>query len=319
MAGVQIHLNSKGGSLIGGILLGEAIREMQFNTVVSTSHTKEIWDDGIHLADNEFNPISECSSACVFAFVGGRIRYASNNTPSYEVGFRKIGRLGVHQFYDPEAILDPSRLSRSAFDQIEDQLVVSMLLNHFDKMGISATVLQLASRTLPDDMHYLAEAELVELGLDNYSTHKLQLRGYKNGVVVIELEFSRNTADFRVEIYCARNQMRMLVNAEWPRDYDVVGHKNWNYFAELSLMQGLDAVPIQLKKVQEKFIDNANGRLSGVLDFVFEGAPLSKLVKLKQFSFSDFSSRYADNAAKEISFSLPSDFDGLYLLPKTCL
>ena len=106
--GSNIHFNSPGGDLLGGILLGHAIRKQKANTTISAAHVKEIYDSGERLVS--FDPVAEaeCSSACVFAFSGGVVRFASKTTPQNLIGFQKIGRLGVHQFYDPEALAYPS-------------------------------------------------------------------------------------------------------------------------------------------------------------------------------------------------------------------
>lgn len=89
---IDIHLDSEGGSLIGGILLGQAIREQQANTVVSGAHVKRIYDSGTRLVDFEHPVSAKCLSACVFAFAGGVSRFASKTTPGAAIGFQDVGR-----------------------------------------------------------------------------------------------------------------------------------------------------------------------------------------------------------------------------------
>jgi hypothetical protein len=319
MPGIRIHLNSPGGDLIGGVLLGQTIREIQLNTAVSTSVTQEVWRDNLHVALPEKDPHSECSSACVFAFIGGVNRYASKNTPPDEVGFRDLGQLGVHQFYDAEALDDPEVLSRSAKDAIFDQLLISRLLRHLNQMGVSAELLQLASQTPPTDMHFLTEDELTRTRSDSWSVRDLFIRGYRNGVAIVELQYVRKKADYRLEIYCDKGQMKMLANVNWRGSYDIQGHQNWKFFENLTVPSSSEGNAIVVKKLSEDFSQNSDGSTQGKFRFVFQEMGIRDLVKLKRFSFSDWSSRHANDAAKELAFTLPDDFDGLYLLPKACL
>jgi hypothetical protein len=319
LPGIRIHLNSPGGDLMGGVRLGEAIREMQLNTAVSTSLTKEVWADGTHLAESGEDPESQCSSACVFAFVGGISRYVSEHTPPDEVGFRDLGKLGVHQFYDRAALIDPEALSRTGTDAIVDQFIVAHLLRHVDRMGVSAELLQLASETLPTDMHYLTEEELTRTRADSWSVREIFVRGYKNGVAIIELQYARKNADYRLELYCDNGSMKMLASIRWRGNYDIEAHRSWSVLEGLKLEHPSGDTEIRIRKLSEEFTRTPQGNVEGKFWFVFDGAPLSELVGLNTFSFSDWSSRHANDAAKEFSFTLPSDFGALYLLPNACL
>ncbi len=69
--------------------------------------------------------------------------------------------------------------------------------------------------------------------------------------------------------------------------------------------------------IDEKF-SQSDGRMAGVLRFKFADST-EKMIALKQFIFEDWSSRYANHLASSLSFSLPDDFNGLYVLPRTCL
>jgi hypothetical protein len=69
-AGVTVRLSSPGGNLIGGLLLGDALREAGVGVIVG--------------------PAERCVSACLYAFLGGTSRRAAP------------GRIGVHRFV-PEA------------------------------------------------------------------------------------------------------------------------------------------------------------------------------------------------------------------------
>jgi hypothetical protein len=320
MRGMRIHLNSPGGDLIGGLLLGRSIREMELNTAISTSLTEEIWGNGLHKAAPEADPTSQCSSACSLAFAGGVVRYAStSHSGTHNVGFRDLGRLGVHQFYDPLTIHTPEALTRTANDARNDQVLIAQLLQHLDQMGVSSELLQLASKTLPQDMHYLSEDELLSTRSDNASVQDLQIRGYKNGVAIIEIQFSRNDADYVVEMFCENNQMKMLASVEWHSGYDISGHQDWNLLSGITIPNPTGGNAIRVRKIREEWLSTSTSDTLGKFTFVFEGAPMIDLVRLKRFAFSDWSSRHAAESAAGFSFTLPDSFDGLYLLPNTCL
>jgi hypothetical protein len=177
--------------------------------------------------------------------------YASENTPPDEVGFRDLGRLGVHQFYDSKALRDPVALTRSAKDSILDQFHVALLLQHLDQMGVSAELMQLASQTLPTEIHYLSEKELTRTRADSWSVQDLFIRGYRNGVAITELQFGRKYADYRLELYCDQGELKMLANVSWRGDYDINGHRRWKLLDNLSVPSPSGRKPIRVRKLTE--------------------------------------------------------------------
>lgn len=311
--GLNIHFNSPGGDLIGGVLLGMAIREQQANTTISAAHVEYIYDDGARKVTYDPPIEAECSSACVFAFAGGVSRFASTTTPGAAIGFQDVGRLGVHQFYDTVGLADPSAPSFDAEDRITDQKIISVLLGLLSEMDVSAELLQLASRTDPRDMHYLTEEELQTTRMDNRMVREVFISGYSNGVGITEIRYTRQDADYRLEVYCNGGEMQMLATIDWRGVYDVPGHREWHLYDGIFLKDG-GAVTL----VSEDFQRRMDGGVTGKLRFRFAD-PLSNLVDRKRFAFEDGSSRYANNAASAMSITLPEDFDGLHLLPRTCM
>lgn len=311
--GITIHLNSPGGSLMGGVYLGRAIRAQQANTVVSAGPVEDVYDDGTVRVGWDPSVTSECSSACVFAFAGGVSRFASVTTPGSAIGFQDVGRLGVHQFYSASALADPSAATLTAEDRIADQRTVSILLGFLSEMDVSAELLQLAGETDPRDMHYLDEEELRRTRVDNRMVRNVFLTGYRNGVAIAEVTYRRLDGDYRLEIYCRDGAMHMLATIDWRGSYDVDGHRRWNLFDNVSLTDGGE-----LDLVSEEFSRRADGGITGSLLFRFAD-PMPELVERTTFVFTDWSSRYANDSATSMSFVLPSNFDGLHLLPRTCM
>lgn len=155
----RIRFNSPGGSLIGGMKLGEAIRELGFDTEVGA-------------IDHQYGdqPTAICASACAYAFAGGVNRYFSTQS----------GRLGLHQF------------SSSADQPINAgtaQIVSGELVKYLKRMGVDADAFALASLTDQSDMAWLSDQSAEILGLANNgvqpTTAEIKLR---DGVPYLRME-----------------------------------------------------------------------------------------------------------------------------------
>jgi hypothetical protein len=146
-------------------------------------------------------------------------------------------------------------------------------------------------------MNYLTEEELRRSRIDNRMVRSVFLTGYRNGVAVAEIVYGRQDADYRLELYCDDNAVQMKALIDWRRSYAIEAHRRWTLFDKISL---------------------ADGGVIGELFLRFSDKP-SRLVSRRDFTFRDASSRYASNAARDMSFVLPGDLDGLHPRPRTCL
>ncbi len=245
-SGLNIHLNSPGGDLLGGIRLGYAIRRQKANTVISNARKSEIYSDGMVIVGESLP--SECSSACAFAFAGGVSRFASGTTIKREVGFQKIGKLGVNQFYDQRSLGSLSEQLFTTADRIVDQKIIAILLRYLSDVDVSAELLQLASNTPPNTMYYLTEEDLLSTEIDNQMVQEVFIKGYKNGVGVTEIRYQRQDGDYRLELFCHNGKMRMLASLQFRGAYDISGHTRWHIFDSLTLEDG---TPVTV--VSEKF------------------------------------------------------------------
>jgi hypothetical protein len=118
-----VHLASPGGSLVGGVQLGAALREFGATVLVKRN--------------------TRCISACVYALLGGVVRRA-------EAG----ARIGVHRFRGASDAPDdavPPVLARYAQD---------MLARYAERMGADPGLIDLAAGVAPDAVRYLTAAEL---------------------------------------------------------------------------------------------------------------------------------------------------------------
>lgn len=157
--------------------------------------------------------------------------------------------------------------------------------------------------------------ELKRTRLDNVSFNAAaRLVGYKNGVATAVVEFSRADAVYAVEFYCdaSRNMLlKVSISSRNVVEQDMV--KNWSLFDNLSLSNGIKLKKLRMN-ISKRPADGSD------LDIVFQfiGAKAKSIAEIKEFRFEDWSSRYANEVASELSFRLPADFEGLHILPRTC-
>jgi hypothetical protein len=102
----KVYFNSPGGSLLGGLRLGQTIRDLGFDT--------EIGSQGDTYGHNA---LSMCASACVYSFAGGVSRFFGVNA-----------KLGVHQFYSGTGAVGSAE---------QGQIVSGVIVSYLDAMGIA--------------------------------------------------------------------------------------------------------------------------------------------------------------------------------------
>jgi hypothetical protein len=142
---MTLVMNSPGGSLMGGLALGELIRSRGFNThverAVNGPDGKVAFADGI------------CASACAYAFLGGSRR---------SVGLR--GKYGLHQISSSSG---QSVALRDAVGSTQD--VIASISKYVEKMGASQEVVTLATQTRSEDILWVDGSRLSYLRIVNSS------------------------------------------------------------------------------------------------------------------------------------------------------
>jgi hypothetical protein len=130
---MAIRINSTGGDLLGGLRLGELIREYGFSTEVGSTAP-----EGMH-----YQRVSgTCQSAATLTFIGGTLRDA------------KKGEVGVHQFYYPRLPMYGAR------ELSEHQALSAALIDYAVRMGVDPRFVATGSATSPQSMHFFSEEEL---------------------------------------------------------------------------------------------------------------------------------------------------------------
>jgi hypothetical protein len=171
----SVRLNSLGGSLQGGIALGEAIRLARLSTEVGQTKQGRPVKAGEPPNWDEQAP-GVCASACAYAFLGGVNR---------SLGDRD--KLGFHQFYTQKQIEAPTEKLFTGKDLDDQQKIMAFLTLYLVKMGVDPRVLIAASNTKAQELLYINGdiARKLRVTFDAVSYQPWRIELYKAGVVAL--------------------------------------------------------------------------------------------------------------------------------------
>jgi hypothetical protein len=188
--GTKFYLNSNGGSLLGGLMLGQVLREFEAHVSIGVTTTHRYTGETLRVLTeraNKGSPLNPnwkpdesyfsydvvdeegvCLSACAYAFFGGMQREVPGKA-----------KLGLHQFFSDEAVRDPLSKQFTSYDLSRQQQLTALVADYVGKMGVDTVVVSLASRTPPANMYILARDELIKfrvitLGGEIHSEWKLE-------------------------------------------------------------------------------------------------------------------------------------------------
>jgi hypothetical protein len=209
----MILFNSPGGSLMGGVALGNIIRKLGFDTGIATYAHEEMVTSGI------------CASACAYAFAGGRGRYYSGGNT----------KLGIHQFYSQDTDIGNGT----------SQEVSGLLVAYLQRMGIDALAFSASASVQPDDILWLNAADASRLHFANNGIEPTtaQLKQAK-GSTYLRVEQKYTSSSARFVFNCARDGKLLLMGGIVTDRQDAKQHYDW---ATQSFVT-LDAQTIQTKR-----------------------------------------------------------------------
>lgn len=159
-----VVFNSPGGSVFGGMALGQLIRQRNMDTEMDVSYSR-----AISLAEDEvFVKNATCASACVLAFAGGHTRTIQTKSS-----------VGIHQFSTPGGNIGDSAT----------QVTIVALAAYLEKMGIHRSLLDVASLVPHTSIKWLTGQEAKAFTLDNSSTplSPWRIAATPQGLPVLEL------------------------------------------------------------------------------------------------------------------------------------
>lgn len=152
----EIHLNSPGGNLIGGMRLGNKIGELGLKSAV-ISYRGDIEMPGY------------CMSACALAFLGGNSRSLMEGS-----------RLGFHQFSSASSTGTMVQLKQT---EVETQMLSGLVQQYIFSKGASPDLFTIMAVTPPDEMYVPDRKELEELNIVTFEAFRgFKLEPFGNGV-----------------------------------------------------------------------------------------------------------------------------------------
>jgi len=183
----RVYFDSSGGSVVEGMELGSAIRELHFNTDVGAA------------VDSGEEAHSMCASACAYSYAGGESRFLNKGS----------GKLGIHQFSG-----DRKKAATS-----ETQAVSGLIVAYLTEMGVDAKAFTLAAMTEPDSILWLAPDVAEQLGFVNNgklpTQAEIQLVNMAPVLVLSQIRYDRKVT---VGFGCSRARVIMDVGVDNPRD-----------------------------------------------------------------------------------------------------
>lgn len=184
-----VTFDSPGGNLGAAIQLGRLLREAHATTAIGRSRTVVEQD---YSYDEQIEG-GRCESACVFAFLGGEVRYFWGE------------KLGIHQFFTA----DGRNIPTAATQQIMGQIVMYLI-----EMGISPELLTLASRIPGDAMHHLTRDEAERLGIGTSEVRSpMRLEVAQGGLVARwETVGEDGSLDRDYTLRCSQEQQAWLLD-----------------------------------------------------------------------------------------------------------
>ena len=208
----RLILHSPGGSLIGGLRLGTAIREAGISTLVGQTKKYDVENDYPcrTLVDQVVN--GECSSSCAYAFLGGVMREISTEWFPLE-----RNKLGFHQFWFTEsfsksiAAKDAKVLQETTLS--DAQIAMGLVAEYLSLMNIDARVISFAAKAGPDSMHYPSFQELSETQVITQSSFGAWfIEPYQSGLVAASRELNPLTPIQQITTYCrVRDASKVLM------------------------------------------------------------------------------------------------------------
>lgn len=158
--GATIVLESEGGSVLGALAFGRAIRKLGMTTAVG-----RVQD--VSGGRGAINPRADCESMCAFVLLAGTTRIVSPE-----------GRVRVHQIWLGDRREDAAAASYSAEDLVLVQRDIGKLAQYTAEMGGAVEMLELSLRIPPwEPMRLLTRDELRRMGFNAAATDNAESKG----------------------------------------------------------------------------------------------------------------------------------------------
>jgi hypothetical protein len=152
LRGATIAFDSEGGSVLGAIALGRAIRRLEMTTTVGRPMVPATGDPRAAALSLR----GDCDSMCAFVLLAGKNRFVP-----------QLARVRVHQIWLGDRREDAMAASYTAEDLVLVQRDIGRIARYLVEMGGSIELLEIALRIPPwEPMRALTREELARLHLD---------------------------------------------------------------------------------------------------------------------------------------------------------
>lgn len=205
-----VALDSPGGSLMGGMELGQLIREEGLNTVVERYQRNPETDEWEYSAAP-----GQCMSACALAFLGGERRSLD---PDSELGF--------HQFSSAQGSMEP--VESVMVTESMTQLIGATVLGYIMSMEVEPELYARSSEALPHEMWIPSADEAAALRIVTPTAFQdFAFEPYGNGVMAYSIlpeNVEGRSMVGQVTTYCKEGTPYLLLsgieggalpNSEW--------------------------------------------------------------------------------------------------------
>jgi hypothetical protein len=154
LRGATLALDSGGGSVLGALALGRAVRRLGMTTTVG--QTVRLPVSGSEEARATLSPRADCESMCAFLLLAGTRRLVPTEA-----------RVLVHEIWLGDRREDATAASYTAEDIVIVQRDIGRLAQYTVEMGGSIDLLEMALQIPPwEPMRRLSQNELRRMGLD---------------------------------------------------------------------------------------------------------------------------------------------------------
>ena len=179
-----VILNSPGGSLVGGMELGEVIRKHGFETDIGTNNQKK--------QSYEYES-GGCYSACTLAYVGGVFRYLHEGS-----------HFGVHRFAFSQPLQGEADLA---------QIASASIVSYLRSMDIDTELFNLSTQAGPSEINEPSIDTLKLLNIVNYGFTKPQWTiESHSGFIYLKGERDTDKGRNKFIVICsAQSQMQLFV------------------------------------------------------------------------------------------------------------
>jgi hypothetical protein len=231
---LEVYLHSPGGNLIGGIQLGEIIREFRLGTrVARTVANGPAFKNG---AQPETDAPGVCYSACAFAFLAGKWRIAEDHS------------IGVHQSYFKEALTEPNAPKFTARDFSAEQLIEGLTIDYVVRMGVDPKFLTYAARTAPTNLYVFNSDEMSLFGITRNDLEYMDWNLEASGSGLVAVSKTRS-GERTATLYCSQDKaLRLSIDLPNPfiRDTSV------DWFVKLWQTASLFGADIPLRNISAR-------------------------------------------------------------------